>query len=582
MRRLFRLGSGLVSFIRRVVRGFVILGAAALGVVVLLVKGLEKQQLAEAKLTAVLRATGNAAGFTKDQLIAQARALQKITTFGDEAIITLQALFATFKEIKGDQFVAATKAALDMSTVLGQDLKGSAIQLGKALNDPIKGVTALRKVGVSFNAEQLKLIAGFVAAGDMAAAMNVILKELRSEFGGAAAEAATTLGGRIKQLKNEFGDMIQKIATDLEPGLRDLIESLRSLVEIFAESPDKVGKFVNALSDIIWSAIRVVDWFGKIRQAWIELKQELSERSLRRAGRDLVDARKELAKAEDPVGRLTAQRQIVRAMEQQARAARALKDQAKEALKAERDRAEVRAIGRGDTLGLGILEFTEAAKADRIRVAGAKANLENRKVLAAATQRLLNREREGLKKLEQDNSADAKKKAEARAKTIAAAKFQEQVLDKIAEGRRTEIEKEIRAIEAQAQEMIAIARETGKSTVEIERFKNEQIAKIRDKATADSRKRLTVETERLKAISDRIKEIREKELAPEFVGLQALWKKFAGRPEDDTGKQLAKLAKQRTDIQKRILEVTLKEAATLKEIADATKKAQPATLVAAP
>jgi len=30
-----------------------------------------------------------------------------------------------------------------MSTAMGQDLKSSAIQLGKALNDPIQGVAAL-------------------------------------------------------------------------------------------------------------------------------------------------------------------------------------------------------------------------------------------------------------------------------------------------------------------------------------------------------------------------------------------------------------------------------------------------------
>ena len=104
----------------------------------------------EAKLVAVLKATKHAAGFTVDELKDIATQLEDITTYDDEAIMGLQTLLATFKEIKGDEFEDATKAALDMSTVLGQDLKSSALMLGKALNDPERGMSALREAGVPF------------------------------------------------------------------------------------------------------------------------------------------------------------------------------------------------------------------------------------------------------------------------------------------------------------------------------------------------------------------------------------------------------------------------------------------------
>src|SRR5262245_66611796 len=77
-----------------------------------------------------------------------------------------------------------------MSAALGQDGKASAIQLGKALNDPIKGVTALQRVGVSFTKSQKNQIKALVESGNTLGAQKVILRELGKEFGGAA-KAAT-------------------------------------------------------------------------------------------------------------------------------------------------------------------------------------------------------------------------------------------------------------------------------------------------------------------------------------------------------------------------------------------------------
>ena len=70
-----------------------------------------------------------------------------MTEFSDQAIIGAQAILSTFTEIRGDEFIKATEAVADMSALFGTDLKGSAIQLGKALNDPIIGVSALAEVG---------------------------------------------------------------------------------------------------------------------------------------------------------------------------------------------------------------------------------------------------------------------------------------------------------------------------------------------------------------------------------------------------------------------------------------------------
>ena len=55
--------------------------------------------------------------------------------------------------------------------------------LGKALNDPVKGITALSKVVVTFTEDQKKMIKTMVETGDAAGAETVILDDLAKEFG---------------------------------------------------------------------------------------------------------------------------------------------------------------------------------------------------------------------------------------------------------------------------------------------------------------------------------------------------------------------------------------------------------------
>lgn len=78
---------------------------------------------------------------------------------------------------------------LDMATAMNGGLKPSAeqlsnqaIQLGKALNDPIIGMGALRKVGVAFTEAQKEQIKTLQESGDLMGAQKIILNELGNEF----------------------------------------------------------------------------------------------------------------------------------------------------------------------------------------------------------------------------------------------------------------------------------------------------------------------------------------------------------------------------------------------------------------
>ena len=131
----------------------------------------------------------------------------------------------TFTKIGKDVFPQATETILDMSTAFKQDLKSSAIQLGKALDNPIKGVSALARVGVSFSDQEKEKIKTLQESGKMMEAQNMILGSLKRQTEGAARAAAKTLGGGFQQASNALGDLIENIGKDMTPALTGLSAS---------------------------------------------------------------------------------------------------------------------------------------------------------------------------------------------------------------------------------------------------------------------------------------------------------------------------------------------------------------------
>jgi hypothetical protein len=234
-------------------RGF----RAVKSVVIDTTRAYDVQIQAEAKLAAVLKATGNAAGFSAKQLKARAGVLQSQTLFGDETIISAQAKLATFRNISGDAFKRATVAVLDMSTVLETDLKSSAIQLGKALNDPIAGITALGRSGVQLTDVQKKMIRTFIDQGQILKAQNIILKELEGEFGGAARAAAAASSG-LEQMQNSLGDVAEDVGEVLAPAVKQFAEWVKNNTPTAVPTVENVGKIFDSSGQILGEAVLAV------------------------------------------------------------------------------------------------------------------------------------------------------------------------------------------------------------------------------------------------------------------------------------------------------------------------------------
>ena len=218
--------------------------AAAIGAVTLGLKGsLEEAAKADQsyrRLEAVLKATGHASGLTADEIASFADGIERSTLATAEGVEDAASVLATFRSVSGETFTRALSLAQDMSAVFGQDLAGAATQLGKALEDPIDGLTALRRVGISFSDSQKELIRTLVETGQTAEAQRVILDALESQVGGAGAAEAGGLTGATNRLQDAWGNLLEAIGrtpavTSVAQGALDLlsgaIEGITSAIE---------------------------------------------------------------------------------------------------------------------------------------------------------------------------------------------------------------------------------------------------------------------------------------------------------------------------------------------------------------
>jgi hypothetical protein len=226
--------------------------AAAAGGIVLLrgsfAEARESQKVA-ALTASTIKATGGAANESAKDIDRLSNAIGKKAAIDDETVASGLNMLLTFKNVrnevgKGNKiFDKAGQTVTDMAAAMAAssggevDLKSASIQVGKALNDPVKGITALSRVGVTFTQQQKDQINAMVAAGDTMGAQKIILRELSSEFGGAAKSQATD----ADRVAFAWGNAEEKLGTALLPVmkdfnrflLRDAIPGFEHYVDVF-------------------------------------------------------------------------------------------------------------------------------------------------------------------------------------------------------------------------------------------------------------------------------------------------------------------------------------------------------------
>lgn len=228
----------------------------------------ESRQIAE-QTEARLKDTGAAAWITADAIEGLAKSVRDYSGISDEAVQAAENWLLTFRNIRNeagagnDIFNQATEAVADLATAMNdgaipsmEQMHSASTLLGKALNDPLKGITALTRAGVTFTDEQKAQIKALVEANDLMGAQKIILGELTKQVGDAAEAAGranpfTILAEKAGDLKEVIGELIARLLEAilpllealmlvLEPALKALAAALKPVIDAFTWLIDNV------------------------------------------------------------------------------------------------------------------------------------------------------------------------------------------------------------------------------------------------------------------------------------------------------------------------------------------------------
>lgn len=258
------------------------------------------QEDAVKKLDVALRSLGPAAGAVSLALQADAAALQKVTTAGDETIIAGQALIASFTK-NAEEIKAATRAALDLSAATGTDLQAAFLLMGRAAAGE---TSTLSRYGIILDK-------GIPQSEKFAAA----LAKINEQFGGQAQARAATFSGNLEQLGNAAGDAAEGLGAVLTQS-EGVNRAINAMTDVFAALAGVLPKASKSAGELGEAEIRVAEATRRLAEAkvevngivevsrlsWVRLAVALGlpnklTRSLRDAETELFSAVKELDEA---------------------------------------------------------------------------------------------------------------------------------------------------------------------------------------------------------------------------------------------------------------------------------------------
>ena len=235
------------------------------------IRGAEAAEIADRRLLQVTESMdlfGKRAELVTGRLSKFADSQELLTGVQAESIKQVQATLMTFGELAASadkvngSFDRATKAALDLAAAGFGTAESNAIQLGKALNDPIKGLTSLAKSGVTFTEAEKERIKTLVESNKMGEAQALILAAIEKQVGGTAAATVTSSA----RMEAAFGQVSDAVGLVLLPYLEKFTAWLAS-----PGGQEKIQEIIEAMVELTEKVVSVVEWVYKYRDSLIPL-----------------------------------------------------------------------------------------------------------------------------------------------------------------------------------------------------------------------------------------------------------------------------------------------------------------------
>ena len=202
-----------------------------------LVAAFAEQESSEKRIDAALKSTKNISLLTGNEIKKMTQNLQDVGVIGDEVNNKMAALLLTFTNIRGQAFertmVAANNMAISISGGIPtfEQLRSTAIQLGKALQDPAGQLGALSRSGFTFTGSQKEMIKNLVAQNKLQEAQNIILDAADTQFGKLNEQMRDTAQGAFAAMINEASDLAEKLGAELAPNSKAFAERMTELFE---------------------------------------------------------------------------------------------------------------------------------------------------------------------------------------------------------------------------------------------------------------------------------------------------------------------------------------------------------------
>jgi hypothetical protein len=188
----------------------------------------QESAVATARLDQIFSSMGDTTGQASKAAQDYAAAMSAKIGVDDDAIMAGQAQLATFGSVSSETarlagvFDRATAAGADLAAAGFGSIDSNAVQLGKALEDPTKGMTALAKSGVTFTDAQKDQIKAMQESGDLLGAQNIVLAAVEKQVGGTAEATATSSG----KMAVAFGEVQEELGGKLLPVVSTLADVL--------------------------------------------------------------------------------------------------------------------------------------------------------------------------------------------------------------------------------------------------------------------------------------------------------------------------------------------------------------------
>ncbi|MEM9118516.1 MAG: hypothetical protein AAGD09_11605 [Cyanobacteria bacterium P01_F01_bin.56] len=219
-----------------------------------------------------LEKTNGSAGVTLDQIVNFADGLGDATLTSEEATLRASRALLSFRSISGDTFFRTLAVSQDLAESLEGDLEANLIQVAKALEDPVRGLTALSRSGTQFTAQQTEQIKALVASGDQLAAQELILAELEKQYGGTAVAAAQGLTGALDTLGENANDTFRVFGDQVLPIATQVVNVFSGLLDTFTSAPPVIQRTIvgtTALAGVLGAAVVAITAYNLAKKTQV-------------------------------------------------------------------------------------------------------------------------------------------------------------------------------------------------------------------------------------------------------------------------------------------------------------------------